>query len=162
MEQSCGLPPDDFRDFQSKSPLVTTGTDFVRGDGTMTWLGTEDNSKPRTFAQKLGLQLLMLLLFFYFSYSGAAELGLVSGISRKFDGHIWLANIMGIVELFGGLALLRPEGALGGAYFLIVATSCGLISTLLHGQTYAALECLLMLNVCILIAYWRRPKSLER
>lgn len=124
----------------------------------MTWFRTEENSKPRTFAQKLGLQLLMLLLFFYFSYSGASELGLVSGISRKFEGHVWLARLMGVVELFGGLALLEPEGALGGAIFLIVAMACALVLTLVHQQPYAAAESLLMLNVSGAIAYWRRPQ----
>ena len=111
--------------------------------------------------QKLGIQILMMLLFLYFSYSGASELGMMEGLGRKFEGHELLAKVMGMIELLGGLALLRPEGALGGAYFLIVPTACGLITTLLRGQTYAALECLLMLNICVFIAYWRRPKSLS-
>lgn len=104
----------------------------------------------------------MLLLFFYFSYSGASELGILSGVPRKFEGHLWFGRAMGITELLGGLALLRQEGALGGACFLIVAMAYAVVFTAINHQTYAALECFLMLNICVGIAYWCMSETLER
>lgn len=127
----------------------------------MTWFSNDQNSESRIFAHKLGLQLLMTLLFLYFSYSGASELGLMNGPSRKFEGHVWLAKIMGATEIFGGLALLTPEGALGGAIFLTVAMACALVSSLVNQHPYAAAESLLMLNVSAAITYWRRPQRMK-
>jgi hypothetical protein len=117
---------------------------------------------PRsTVSQRVGLQLLMLLLFLYFSYSGASELGIVSGIAHKFEGHLWLGKIMGVTELFGGLALLRQEGALGGACFLILAMTCAIVVAILNRQIYAAVECFSMLSICIAIARWSKSETLE-
>jgi hypothetical protein len=102
----------------------------------------------------------MFLLFFYFSYSGASELGIVSG-PAKFEGHFWFGRVMGVTELLGGLALLRQEGALGGACFLIVAMACAFVFTILNRQIYSAVECFLMLNICIGIAQWCRSQTME-
>ena len=103
----------------------------------------------------------MLLLFFYFSYSGASELGILNGFVRKFEGHLWFGRIMGVIELLGGLALLRAEGALGGAWFLAVAMACGIICAAVNRQIYAAGECLLMMTICLGIAHWCKSKTLE-
>jgi hypothetical protein len=121
-------------------------------------LTAESPLDTHSSSQKMGIRLLMLLLFLYFSYSGASELGILSGIPTKFKGHAWLARIMGVTELLGGLALLNPEGVFGGACFLIVAMVCALVSTLAHGETYSAVECLFFLNICVFIAYWQKPK----
>ena len=126
----------------------------------MNWTRTEQRRSHRTVSQRIGLQLLMLLLFFYFSYSGASELGILSGVARKFEGHFWFGRVIGITELLGGLALLRREGALGGACFLIVAMACAVIFTILNRQIYAAVECFLMLSICIGIAHWCRTQTL--
>lgn len=123
----------------------------------MTWLTDEDNSS-RTVAQRLGLQLLMLLLCFYFNYSGASELEIAAGLSRKFQGHVWLSKIMGIAEITGGLALLDPDGALVGASILTLVMACALLSSIAHEQMYAAFESLLMFNLCGMIAMWRKSK----
>jgi hypothetical protein len=64
--------------------------------------------QSESFLQKKGIQALMLLLFLYFSYSGAIELGLMEEVPSKFYGHASLAKFMGVLEIFGGLALLRP------------------------------------------------------
>lgn len=127
----------------------------------MTLTRTEHQRRRFAVSQRIGVQLLMLLLFFYFSYSAASELGIISGLNRKFEGHLWLGRIMGAAEFFGGLALLREEGALGGACFLAIAMASGTVSALLNHETQAAVECLLMFNICIGIAYWRRLKALE-
>jgi hypothetical protein len=122
-------------------------------------LTAESPLETPSLSVKMGIQLLMLFLFLYFSYSGASELGVLPGIPTKFKGHAWLARIMGMTELLGGLALLSPEGVFGGACFLIVAMTCALVSTFVHREPYAAVECLFFLNVCVFIAYWRRPKG---
>ena len=127
----------------------------------MNWIRSEQRRSYRTISQKIGLRLLMLLLFFYFSYSGASELGILSGVARKFEGHFWFGRVMGVTELLGGLALLRQEGALGGACFLIVAMACAVVFTIVNRQIYAAVECFLMLSICTGIAQWCRSQTLE-
>ena len=118
------------------------------------------NSQRNLVFQRLGLKALMLLLFFYFSYSGATELGFLDGLPKKFEGHLWFGRIMGVAEVFGGLALLHPEGILGGAIVLVVVTSCAIVATLANHQPFATAESLLMLNVSMAVLYWHRtPKS---
>ena len=118
------------------------------------------NSQRGCALQQLGLKALLLLLFFYFSYSGASELGLLDGLPKKFEGHLWLGRIMGIAEVFGGLALLRPDGILGGAIVLVVVTVCAIVATLTNHQPVAAAESLLMLNISMAVLHWHRtPKA---
>ena len=124
----------------------------------MSWFGNEKASPRDSFSQRLGWRLLILFLFLYFSYSGSSDLGLMSGIPGKFEGHFWLGKVVGILELSGGLALLREEGIFGGACFLMAGTLCALTSTLVHHQTYAAIESLVMMNICAGIAYSRLPR----
>lgn len=124
----------------------------------MTWFSAEEDLKSLPVAQKLGVQVLLVLLFLYFTFSGASELGLVSAIPPKFGGYLWLGRIIGIIEIFGGLALLKPEGLFGGAIFLAGAMALAVIFALIRRQVGAATESLLMFNVSAAIAYWRRPR----
>ena len=145
-------------DFQLAINNKKTGK-LVLGVIPMSWSTTEWNPLRKGFSRQNAMQLLMLLLFFYFSVSGASELGIMNGVGRKFEGHPWFGRTMGFTELFGGLALLRQEGILGGACFLMVAMACGIGFALANHKTYAAAECLLMLNICLGI-YWQRRKAL--
>lgn len=156
MEFIYRFPPDTSRfELSNRSRRISLRREH------MNWIRTEQRRSHRTVSQRIGLQLLTLLLFFYFSYSGASELGILSGVASKFEGHFWFGRVMGVTELLGGLALLRQEGALGGACFLIVAMACAVVFTILNRQIYSAVECLLMLNICIGIAHWCRSQTME-
>lgn len=127
----------------------------------MTWL-TEHDSETHTFAQRLGLQLLMLALCFYFIWSGISEWEFASGPARKFEGHPWLGRMFGVAEMLGGLALLDTEGAFVGALVLTLVMAVALLCCVIDGQTYAAFESLLMFNVCGVIATWRKTRFLSK
>lgn len=144
--------------FEECCVLITKRAPVYRGDSNMAWFSGEEDLKSLSAAQRIGLQVLLVLLFLYFSFSGASELGLVSAISPKFAGYLWLGRIVGVIEMIGALALLRPEGLFGGAIFLSVAMASAVILTLIRQQPGAAAESLLMFNVSAAIAYWRRPR----
>lgn len=108
--------------------------------------------------QKVGVQALMLFLFLYFCFSGASELGIADSFPRRFTNPPWLGKIMGVAEMFGGLALLRTEGILGGAIVLAIVTACALVLSLVDLQAEAAMEYLLMFAICAYLIYWRRPE----
>ncbi len=125
----------------------------------------KNSAKYMYWGKKIGLWALTILLALLFLLVGSGKLLAEEAWAARFAGWglpVWLALVIGVVEMTGALLLLVPRTASYGSA-LIISVMLGASAThLFNGELPNSGFTLVLAALVFVVGYARRPAFLRR